>query len=262
MSAKPLPDYDPLQRAFHEAFEAELTAVIDALEVAWGARVLDVPCGDGFYTRRLARRLAGSGHVVGVDRSEAYLERARQRGEPVEYHRGDAYALPAEAEAFDLALCAMSFISIDDPVRALREIRRVLSPAGRVAVLESDEYHHVLLTWPVDVEVALQRGIRDSCGGRYSPARKVNRMLRDAGFGPPRKKTFAADRQAPFSLEVTAFLTRYLGFLRGLIQPYLSAGELARFDRYADPGNAESLLCRSDAELTCLLTLHQAPKAG
>lgn len=258
--ADQLPDYDPLQRAFHQAFEPELTEVIGHLTVAPDARVLDVPCGDGFFTRRLAGRLSGAGRVVGIDQSQAYLDRAARAGGPAEYRRGDAYALPSDAAAFDLALSAMSFISIAEPVRALREVHRVLTVGGTAAVLETDEYHHVLLTWPVDVEVARQRGLRDASGGRLSPARKVNRMLRDAGFGPPRKKTFAADRHAPFSPEVAAFLGRYLAFLRGLIQPHLTRDELARFDRCADPSNPGSLFHAADAELTCLLTLHQAPR--
>lgn len=255
-----LPDYDPLQQAFQEAFDPELTEVVNDLEIAADARVLDVPCGDGFYSRRLARRMNGEGGVVGIDHNKAVLRRARKRsnGKNVTFHQGDAYALSYADNAFDHALCAMSFISIADPVRALREVFRVLTPDGGIAVLETDELHHILLTWPIEVELAIQRVILDRCGGRYSPARRVNRMLREAGFSTPRRKTFAADRAAPFATSVMTFLTRYLAFLRDLARPHLSRSELLQFDRYADPGNAKSLFQRADAELTCLMTLHQA----
>ncbi|MFO0808533.1 MAG: methyltransferase domain-containing protein [Gemmataceae bacterium] len=254
------PDYRPLQRAFHAAFDTELTATVDGLPLRPDARVLDVPCGDGFFSRRLARRLTGGGRVIGIDGNVDALARARRAacGESVEFQRGDAYALPCGDAAFDFALCAMSFISLDDPVRALGEVRRALVPGGRVAVLESDEFHHVLLPWPVDLEVAVQRAVRDACGGRLSPARRLNRMLRAAGFGPPRKATIAADRQAPFPPAVARFLWRHLVFLRDLVRPHLATAELRRFDRFADPTAAGSLFRRADAEITCLMTLHQA----
>ncbi|MFO0842666.1 MAG: class I SAM-dependent methyltransferase [Gemmataceae bacterium] len=252
-----MPAYDPLQRAFHRAFERELTRAVGGLPLPPGGRALDVPCGDGFYTRRLARR---AGHAVGIDADEAYLRVARRRGGAVSYRRGDVYALPCPDAGFDLALCAMSFISLDDPVRALGELRRVLAPGGVVAVLESDEYHHVLLPWPVDLEVEVQRALRDRAGSRYSPARKVNRMLREAGFAAPRKVTHAADRQAPFPAELVEFLKRHLAFLKGLVGPGLTAAERRRFDHFADPDGEGSLFRRPDAELTCLTALYRAQR--
>ena len=50
-------DSDATQSAFHVAFRAELYAILDALPVPRRGRLLDVPCGDGFYSRRLAERL-------------------------------------------------------------------------------------------------------------------------------------------------------------------------------------------------------------
>ena len=53
-----LPDYDSQLSAFHRAFEPELASVLGALPLEPGMRVLDLACGDGFYTRRIAERLA------------------------------------------------------------------------------------------------------------------------------------------------------------------------------------------------------------
>lgn len=265
----PLPDYEPLQRAFHRAFEPELSAAIEALTVSPGSRILDVPCGDGFFARRLKRRLGGLGSLLGVDCNETYLKRARRRirgddGCSISFRSGDVYSLPCPDAGFDLAWCAFSFISLDDPVRALREMGRAIVPGGIVAVLESDEYHHVLLPWPVDLEVALQRAIHDACRRKYgrasrlSPARKVNRMLREAGLEPLRKTTIPADRQAPFADDLQRFLQLHLTFLGDLATPHLKKHDQEQFRRFTDPDEETSIFQLPEAEVTCLSTLYRA----
>jgi trans-aconitate methyltransferase len=50
------PSYVDSQSAFHQAFAADLKELIDGLPIHSNARVLDVPCGTGFYTELLAKR--------------------------------------------------------------------------------------------------------------------------------------------------------------------------------------------------------------
>src|SRR5262245_42857100 len=70
-----LPGYARMLHAYHCALSAELRAIIAALPIAPGARVLDVACGDGCYSMWLAKR---AGAVVGVDLSPAYLDHAQE----------------------------------------------------------------------------------------------------------------------------------------------------------------------------------------
>ena len=51
-----LPAYDQQLSGFHRAFERELEAIVSQLPLGPTARVLDLACGDGFYTRRIAER--------------------------------------------------------------------------------------------------------------------------------------------------------------------------------------------------------------
>lgn len=93
------------------------------------AKILDVGCGAGFLTNELA--LAGH-EVSGVDLSGDSLEVAKRydKTSSVKYQIADAYALPYEAESFDV-VCALDFLEhVDDPARAISEISRVLRPEG------------------------------------------------------------------------------------------------------------------------------------
>lgn len=272
-ASEKLPDYDPLQSSFHLSFRDELYQTIDALKLPSRSHVLDAPCGDGFYSRQLAERIGPAGRLTLADANPAYLKRARQAlldppaGVEIAVRRADVYTLPFPDDTFDLIWCAQSLISLD-PVRVLREMNRVTKPAGRVAVLEADEFHHVLLPWPVELEMAIQTAVLQASrrkygsGSRLAPARHLRDILAQSGWQPSRKMTVAADRNAPFRPWEVEFLTRHLEFLGDLVRPELSPDQCNLFDRLTDPDDEVSFLRRPDAELTCLNVLHLARKRG
>jgi ubiquinone/menaquinone biosynthesis C-methylase UbiE len=98
--------------------------------------VLEVSIGTG---RNLP--LYGSGvRLTGIDYSPAMLERARRRaaglGIVADLRVGDAQALELPDSAFDTVVCTLALCSIPDPRAAVREMKRVLRPGGRVLLLE------------------------------------------------------------------------------------------------------------------------------
>lgn len=113
-----------------------------ALELAGpcrGERALDVACGTGLLTFRVAELVGTTGHVVGTDISGGMLEVARveaaRRGfRQIEFSRMDAESLDLPTASTDVALCAFGLMYVPHPVAALAEMRRVLVPGGRVAV--------------------------------------------------------------------------------------------------------------------------------
>ena len=111
---------------------------LEMLSISSGDRVLDVCCGPGNFTRDFARE-AGEGLVVGIDASETMLGVAVRDtdSDNVAYVRGDACDLPFRDGSFDAACCFAALYLIDEPLRALEEIVRVLAPGGRVALLSS-----------------------------------------------------------------------------------------------------------------------------
>lgn len=107
-----------------------------------GIDLLDVGCGPGTITTDLARIVA-PGRVVGVDTSHEVLlkasELASARGVTnTMFEPADVYALPYGNASFDVVHAHQVLQHLDDPVAALREMRRVLRPHGVLAVRDVD----------------------------------------------------------------------------------------------------------------------------
>lgn len=106
-----------------------------------GAHVLDVACGTGDLS--LVLQGAGEASVVGLDFCRPMLEIARGKADagarPVPFVEGDALRLPFANESFDVVTIAFGLRNLASVEEGLRELRRVLKPAGRIAVLEFSE---------------------------------------------------------------------------------------------------------------------------
>jgi SAM-dependent methyltransferase len=101
-----------------------------------GERVLDVACGTGVVTRLAAERVGAAGVVAGLDVNADMLKVARSASAafPIEWHESSAESMPLPDDAFDVVLCQMGLQFVPDKVAALREMRRVARPGGRVLV--------------------------------------------------------------------------------------------------------------------------------
>lgn len=102
-----------------------------------GERVLDVACGTGVVTRLAARQVGAEGSVAGLDVNPGMLAVARSATPPeiaVDWHEASAESMPLPDEAFDVVLCQMGLQFVPNKLAALREMRRVLVPGGRVCV--------------------------------------------------------------------------------------------------------------------------------
>jgi ubiquinone/menaquinone biosynthesis C-methylase UbiE len=266
-----LPSYDPLLRASHQAFAAELRRSIAVLPLQSSNRVLDLACGDGFFGHLLARRLGPRGLLIACDLRREYLLRARCRlarmprrvsAPRTQFVLGDAYRLPFEDRFFDFVWCAQSFISFDHPIRALDELKRVTAPEGYVAILESDEFHHLLLPWPLKLESALSRAIQKANLLRYGDpsktavGRKVPAMFSESGLRLVGMKTHCGDRTAPFDAKVRRFLRCYFDTLSERTRPHLWRSERQMLQEFTDPEHPTSIWLQPNAELTWLNTVY------
>jgi SAM-dependent methyltransferase len=103
-------------------WDDELFTLRDVIAELPSARTLDVACGTGFLTRHLP------GDVVGLDASERMLALARRRAPAARFVRGDALALPFDADSFDRVFASYFYCHLEDADR-----RRFLAEARRVA---------------------------------------------------------------------------------------------------------------------------------
>jgi SAM-dependent methyltransferase len=115
-------------------FQQWTPIVADAAGIKAGQRVLDIACGTGVLAREVASRVDGAGLVTGLDRNEGMLAMARRIAPAVEWKAGRAEQLPFPDASFDAVVSQFGLMFFDDRVQALREMRRVLKPGGRLAV--------------------------------------------------------------------------------------------------------------------------------
>jgi arsenite methyltransferase len=125
------------------AVVAQRQAVLDALRLAPGERVLDIGSGPGMLVRQMAEAVGERGAVHGVDVSPSMLALARGTASPpgaapVAYEQADALALPFADASFDVAVSTQVYEYVEDMSAALAEVRRVLRPGGRLLVLDTD----------------------------------------------------------------------------------------------------------------------------
>lgn len=103
-----------------------------------GERALDVACGTGVVTRRLASLVGPAGAVAGVDVNEKMVDVAEsvqaEAVAPIAWRAADAAALPFDDGVFDLVCCQQGLQFFPDPGAALAEAHRVLVRGGRVAL--------------------------------------------------------------------------------------------------------------------------------
>jgi demethylmenaquinone methyltransferase/2-methoxy-6-polyprenyl-1,4-benzoquinol methylase len=136
------PVYDVMNRVMTAGLDTRWRKLTARAVVQPGDRVLDAACGTGDLA--IADRKAGASEVTGLDFSERMLERARRKAPELEWVQGDMLALPFEDGAFDAATVGFGVRNVADLELALRELRRVLRPGGRLAILEITQPRGVL----------------------------------------------------------------------------------------------------------------------
>lgn len=153
-----------------------------------GATVLDVGCGTGEITARLAEKYPDAS-FVGVDLEEPHLERARARcaefGSRVRFETGDALSLSYDDASFDLVVCRHLLQAVPDAQRVLTEIRRVLKPGGRAHLIAED--YGMLHCYPTELDAddfwqRLPPRYAKAVGCDLHVGRKTFTLLHDLGF--------------------------------------------------------------------------------
>jgi ubiquinone/menaquinone biosynthesis C-methylase UbiE len=122
-------------------------------------RILDLGCGTGWASRRLAR-MASAGEVVGLDVADEMLHRAEEASSDfnnIRYVWGSAENIPAFDSLFTKVLSVESFYYYADQNKALRELRRVMASEGQLFILINlYKDNHYSLRWVGELKVPVQ----------------------------------------------------------------------------------------------------------
>ena len=157
-------------------------------------RALDLGCGFGDTTQRLAALVGPGGEGVGIDVAEPFIETARREAEEagvgnVRFMTGDVQVTEFE-ETFDYAFSRMGIMFFANPVQALRNVREALTPGGRFCAvvwrrkLDNDWMHRAELVVDRYLDHP-EESDEPTCGpGPFSMANAdtVSEQLKIAGF--------------------------------------------------------------------------------
>ena len=168
--------------------ESELGRITDHIEEelilrligpASGKRVLDVGCGDGVLSVRLAQ--AGA-DVTAFDNELRMLVAARRRadeaGQKVALVEGDAQSLPFPDSAFDIVVAVTVLCFVAEPERAFHEMARVLRPGGRLVIGELGRFS----IWAAKRRIAGWFGSKTWKVARFRTARDLKNLAVAAGL--------------------------------------------------------------------------------
>ncbi|HUK44207.1 MAG TPA: ubiquinone/menaquinone biosynthesis methyltransferase [Gaiellaceae bacterium] len=195
------PVYDAMNRVMTAGLDLRWRRLAAAAAVRPGDVVLDAACGTGDLA--LADHRAGAARVTGLDFSPRMLACARRKAPALQWIEGDVLSLPFEAGAFDAATIGFGIRNVADLELALGELRRVLRPGGRLAILELTRPRGLLLpffrVWFDRVVPLLGRLLPGGAAYAYLPAsverfpaaEQLEGLLVRAGFADVRFRLLA-----------------------------------------------------------------------
>ena len=143
-----------------ESHHSDITdQTLALMDIQPGDRILDLGCGTGWASRRMAR-IATTGEVVGLDVADEMLRRAEQLSSAfrnVRYAWGSAENIPEADNAFSKVLSVESFYYYADQGKALDELRRVMAAGATLFILINlYKDNHYSLRWVTELKVPVQ----------------------------------------------------------------------------------------------------------
>ncbi|MEA1908103.1 MAG: class I SAM-dependent methyltransferase [Euryarchaeota archaeon] len=189
--------YDPLVRFLSffiggaRGLDVLWTSVIDEMSATSGKKVLDVCCGTGVMCARIADAVGAGGVVVGVDLSEKMLkcaEKRKRRKDNMRFCLSNAEEIPYDDGYFDCASITFGLHEMPYQVRTnvLCEMRRVIKPGGKIAVLDYSYPTNKLIQYLFTIWMFVEgKTAKDFI------KRDLSSMIRDVGFNHIKKSVYS-----------------------------------------------------------------------
>ena len=163
--------------------------LLDQLGIQPGARAIDLGCGPCGILDLLSERVGPSGRVVGVEKSERFVDLARtfvanRRLGNVDILLGDAKSTGLPRDSFDVGHARLVLVNVPEPERLICELVALVRPGGVIASHEADYLPHVChppsRAWARLFEI--YEAYSRANGIDLFIGRKTCRMFRDAGI--------------------------------------------------------------------------------
>ncbi len=183
--------------------------LLEAAGLEAGESVVDVACGTGIIARLAAERVGPRGSVAGLDVDPDMVEVARSTSGDIDWRVADAGDMPFDDDTFDVVLCQMGLMFMEDRPGALAEMRRVLAPGGRLVLNTPGRIQPLFER----MEEAIVEHISADLGGfvravfSLHDPEALGDLVRDAGFRE------VSTRESSVRLELPApaeFLWQYI----------------------------------------------------
>jgi SAM-dependent methyltransferase len=237
-------------RLLHEVYGPGTEALFHRVGLRDGMRVVEVGCGSGNIACWVAEQIAPNGFVEGIDNSPAQIEQARKQAAArglinIDFRVADAYSPRLPESAFDLAYCRLVLMHLTDPAAALKEMRLLVRPGGKVVCEEMN-----LACWLADpparamtrfIELNIALGERRE--EDFLLGASLHRLFRQVGFAHP-------EVHANFTLALRGEQKRLLGMTFIEFAPELVREGLATQAEVDDV--AKEMLRLADDEATLL----------
>jgi ubiquinone/menaquinone biosynthesis C-methylase UbiE len=166
--------------------EEALNRIVQRVGTGPDDTVLDVACGPGLLACAFARVAQ---HATGVDMTPAMLEQARKAQQEhglnnVSWQQSDVYSLPFPEAQFSIVSSRFAFHHLQDPLSALKEMKRVCKPGGRIAVADMS---------PLPEKAAALNAaelLRDPSHVRALPVHELRELFEQAGLAAPQVSSY------------------------------------------------------------------------
>jgi len=161
--------------------------MLDTAKLVAGEKIIDIACGSGLVSFRAAAQTGQNGFVLGNDISDSMVNICREiafekKISNIAFERMDAEDLKAGDNEYDVSLNALGLMYVPDPLKALKEMYRVLKPGGRAAALVWGQRDHC--GWADIFEIVDRRVSSEVCPMFFNLGNKdvLKRNFEAAGF--------------------------------------------------------------------------------
>ena len=152
-----------------------------------GERLIDIACGTGLVSFPAAEKVRPTGFVLATDISDEMVKICAQTAiekkiSNIQFKRMDAEELDVQDEQYNVALCALGLMYVPDPIKALKEMYRVIRPGGRAVAAVWGQRDHC--GWAEIFEIVDKRVATEVCPMFFNLGNRdvLKRSFEMAGF--------------------------------------------------------------------------------